>query len=451
MAKLEHGILWLNLDDNTWAIGKRALSKHGYFLRVVDSIAAKQDHSEPVFIFTWDEGLIGIGLATWGIRQGLRQRQIRISNFHEVDIAYDALEVLWDVSADFTPPFFRTEPDRVKGARADTFLAQLAELDPRVSEGVEAITGLVVAVEQSITRSSVDEIGAFERDAIASALEVWGGAAVRKKVLLTASGRPTDEAAPFLSQLPNARLREDAAIVQDLHVFPGMEAFRRYVVGAVEFEGHGEKLTVVNCNRTRAEENLGVDLIYYSHKFASFVMVQYKSLRLERERKYVYRPQSDGSIGKEIHAMEAVRRRAGIEKDDTLDGFRLYSDPFFFKLCKSEAVNPLSTKMSHGIYVPLAIWRATCDHAKGPRGAIALTWENCPRKLSREEFIRGVRNGWFGSNRTASMVISDLLKQSLEGNRLAIFAATSAIDVTPEQSRDELGRFTSADDPLATN
>lgn len=270
-------------------------------------------------------------------------------------------------------------------------------------------------------------------------------------MLLTASGKPADESAPFLSQLKNVRLREDAAIIQDLHVFPGFEFAKSSVVGVVEFERYNEKLTVVNCNRMRAEENLGVDLIYYSHRFSSFVMVQYKSLRCEATGRYVYRPQHDANIVKEIEAMTSVRQQLSTDQDPTLDGFRLYSDPFFFKLCKAGAIDPLSTKMSHGIYIPLSIWQATCNHVKGPQGATALTWEECPRKLRREEFVSGIRNGWIGSNPKSSAVLAHLVQMSLEGKKLLICAGTSASPMHPEQDRDEMGRYTTADDPLSTN
>lgn len=451
MPDLKHGMLWVNLDDAVWEVAEYAIQSRGHFTRVIDSGIAKEGRKEPAFIGTPEAGLVGLALATSGNKQGVRQRHVRFSHFRELSVSYDALEGLWDIDADFVPPHFGSDVVRVRGRRGEQFLKDLIEIEPRLQDALKSINGVIASSHRRVARDAISEIETFERDAIASALEVWGGGEARKRVLSDVTGQPTDTSAPFLSQLREVRLREDAAIIQDLNVFPGFDPGASHVVGAVELEAPGEKLTIVNCNRTRVEENLGVDLIYYSHRFDSFVMVQYKSLRREGKGRDVYRPQNDRNVIKEIKAMGEVLKLIKTRPEVTMQGFRLYNDPFFFKLCKSTVVDPLSTKMSYGIYLPLSLWDSTCQHAKGPRGAIALTWDGCPRKMSREEFVRNVRNGWIGSPPKASNVLQRLVQQSLIGKKLLVCAATSPAEVGSEQPRDDMGRFTAADDPLATN
>src|SRR5262249_39241569 len=71
----------------------------------------------------------------------------------------------------------------------------------------------------------------FERDAIASALQVWGGSSFRKKVLREAGGSVSEPTAPFLSRLKSVSVREDLQIGHDQITFPGMEVALRSVVG----------------------------------------------------------------------------------------------------------------------------------------------------------------------------------------------------------------------------
>jgi len=54
-----------------------------------------------------------------------------------------------------------------------------------------------------------------------------------------------------------------------------MRVARRDIVGSVVLHDHDEYLTILNCNRQPLEATLGVDLIYYNHRFDSFLLVQY--------------------------------------------------------------------------------------------------------------------------------------------------------------------------------
>ena len=76
----------------------------------------------------------------------------------------------------------------------------------------------------------------------------------------------------------------------------------RDVAGVTVFEESGNQLTVINVNRTDVEHALGVDLVYYSHRFASFVLVQYKRMRRESGQNVYRRP----SLKHELERMRAL-------------------------------------------------------------------------------------------------------------------------------------------------
>lgn len=163
--------------------------------------------------------------------------------------------------------------------------------------------------------------------------------------------------APFLSQLKGVSLREDPQIAHDHITFPGMDIARRDVVGSVVFsDPYGEEyLTILNCNRQPLERTLGVDLIYYNHRFDSFVLVQYKRMVDGQTGSPEYRPENDLNHGKELRRMldaeNALRGIAVVAKGT--EDFRLSRRPFFMKLCEAKAKAALDSGMVSGMYIPL--------------------------------------------------------------------------------------------------
>jgi len=144
-------------------------------------------------------------------------------------------------------------------------------------------------------------------------------------------------------------VREDQMIQHDTSVFGDWARVGGSQIGTVEFTNRsGERLTLMNVNRTRVEENLGVDLVYYSHRFRAFVLVQYKRM-VNEGRTYGYRP-IDPSYTSELTRMKAVNSTV-IPTVSTLelDDYRLNEGPFFFKLCSAHIVDPGSTDMIPGM------------------------------------------------------------------------------------------------------
>lgn len=295
----------------------------------------------------------------------------------------------------------------------------------------------------------------FERDAVASALQTWGGESLRKRVLRSQVPTRSAPVAPFLSQLRGVSLREDAQIGHDLIAFPRMEIARKDIVGSVVFSNPAgdEHITIINCNRQPLEETLGVDLIYYSHRFDSFVLVQYKRMAASENGTPCYRPSCDANHDREVKRMQAaerVMRRLSRTTDTCTDTYRLSGQPFYMKLCEAKAKAALDAGMVSGMYIPLELWRRQLrsEDVRGPRGGIVISWDTCKRRFNNVEFTRLLRQGWIGSAAGQSSYLSSIIENVLGGGRMLVLAATSAGVASRDYRRDGIGRFAAEDDHM---
>lgn len=290
----------------------------------------------------------------------------------------------------------------------------------------------------------------FERDAVASALQAWGGPTIRRRVLRSAVGTG-DRTAPFLARLQNVPTREDPQINHDQTVFPGMTISSRDIVSAVTLNEGKERITILNCNRQPLEETLGVDLIYYNHRFQAFTLVQYKRM-VDENGTVGYRPKPDPNYKAEMarmHSAELLLQSLPRRKEPGVDGYRLTDRLFFIKLCETKASVELDSGMVSGMYVPLELWEALVksEKAKGPRGAIRVTWENCVRRLRNGEFTNILRYGWIGSAAEQTEKLSEIVEAVLGSGRMLVLAATKPGNASTDYRRDNWGRFAAEDDP----
>ncbi len=274
----------------------------------------------------------------------------------------------------------------------EELLSILTPSSPENGERLDRLKRAIRAANQRVSGNRGGGLEAFERDAVASALQAWGGQRVRRRILKNAA--PTaDERAPFLARLKDVTSREDPQINHDFTAFPGMTIARRDVVSSVTLSDEGEQITILNCNRQPLEETLGVDLIYYSHQFKSFVMVQYKRM-VDDGGVPAYRPHSDENHAKEVKRMQATEellQTLPIGTSDDTFCFRLSSDPFFMKLCEA-------------------------------RASVALD---------------------------SGMITSEIVERVLSSHRMLVLAATEPGTGSKDYRRDNLGRFASEEDPEA--
>lgn len=345
------------------------------------------------------------------------------------------------------------------------------------NESVVAPLQELVVQSAAVTPTAPNDLEVFERDAIACAVQSWAGSGLRKRVLRSASPRRVGDSPYFISRLEDVPMREDSQIVHDSINFPGMEGIRANVVGAVTLSNGDESLTIINCNRMPLEQTLGVDLIYYSHKFNSFVLVQYKRMTAdpvevdasfsEREMskndlyendedaRLGYRPASDPNHEKEMRLIGKVReilRQISVNGTGTLSSYRMDDRPFYMKLCPQRAFRAIDEEMVKGMYVPFDLWMRLLksDEVKGKRGGVRITWRNCPRRLSNTEFTSLLSNGWIGSTEGQSGYLGQVIETVLASGKMLILARTTGRKFGQDYRRDAWGRFADTDDPFGT-
>ena len=225
-------------------------------------------------------------------------------------------------------------------------LEALRRLRPHSAAALDALNQLVSHYREIIGDSRYDNV-AIEKDAVGVALEIGG---VGRSELTSWS--PAPRPAPFLQGLTRARLYEDGAIANDVGYFGTWRAVRRYVVGAVEFHGEQQAVTVINVNRTRVERSSGVDLIYYHHQHAAYTLVQYKRMTREAvdgiNETAVYRPNRDRSLEAELQRMGQIDREAAPTRSPS--GYRLNEGVAFVKLCPPMHLDPTSAGLVRGMY-----------------------------------------------------------------------------------------------------
>ncbi len=274
-----------------------------------------------------------------------------------------------------------------------------------------------------VRRRSGIETVAMERDAVGLALDI---AKLDRKPISEWTDREGDgHAAPFLTGMRQAQLREDQIVNHDVGVFGDWEVIRRSAVGAVEFEQDGRRLTVVNVNRMATENTLGVDLVYFHETFNAFVLVQYK--RMHRETidgvpRSVYR--LDGNHEEQVRRMRDI----GIaDAPEDPRGYRLSAASCYFKLCNPETLDPYTTKLLPGMYLPLDYFELlrSSGAVTGPQGGVVFSYENVERRIANSLFVDLVQDGWVGSNGEVTERLRPIVEFMVENGRSVVLAVES--------------------------
>lgn len=453
MSRKQHG-LWIYVGEGRSDRISDAIYAREQFTQVVDLSEIRPRLAELAIISLSNDTADYLAVATKGRMVATDQISIALSNF--VPLGAMPLEKL----AAALPRRFASKLPipvtriwRPPPGLWENLLDAVGRTGKTTKNDLSQLQRLVASSRESGSKRE-GGLDVFERDAIATALQTWGGVGYRKKILRHVQPSGT-EVAPFLRRLDSTSLREDPQINHDHAVFPGMDVARRYQVGAIVLENNGEQLTILNCNRQPLEETLGVDLIYYNHRFHSFVLVQYKRMISRRGGPAVYRPTGDLNHQLEMDRMRKTSKvLAAVPKKrrKKIDECRLSSRPFYFKLCEAHVKSPLDVGMVSGMYIPLDVWTRLLKSkkARGKRGGVAVGWDNCERRFSNSEFTSLLRSGWIGSSSGASDKLATVVEEVLGKKHMLVLAATSEGSGMRDYRRNTIGQFTAIDDPLGS-
>ena len=263
----------------------------------------------------------------------------------------------------------------------------------------------------------------YEKDAVNLATRFAG---VGSEQLLSWTDDYSRGAAPFLRGLSTVPLREDTMIQHDTNVFGDWKYLRSSQVGSVVLTKGRRRLHVINVNRTPLEGVLGVDLIYYDEQYRSYVMVQYKRLK-EESAVWGYRP--DAQYELEVARMNDFATHFDSNEDCVHPrDFRLHCGPFYFKLCQAATLDPASSEMIKGMYLPLDYWKlvVSTEESRGPQGGRRVTYESAGRYMNNELFVKLVQAGWIGSRAKDTAILTQVIQSALAGKRSVILARSSA-------------------------
>ncbi len=234
----------------------------------------------------------------------------------------------------------------------------------------------------------------------------------------------------FLEGLPQACVREDAALIADFNSVPGFDVIKNYPFAAKLFQSPMNpalQLKVIMTNRLPLEKQTGADLIYYNQTYKSFVLVQYKSMD-KGDDGPEFRWQPDDKLAEEISRMDdLLEELQKLPSDNSPASFRFHANPFFLKLCPRLIFNPDDKGLFNGIYLPLELWRclSTDPVTLGPRGGRILTYGNVGRRLTNTDFVTMVANAWVGTTVPQSEVLARVIEEVIQIGKTVTLAVKS--------------------------
>lgn len=399
--------------------------------RLIDYVSAPdwQPKASEIALISFEPGELNfLSLVTRKHKAAIAKYQIEFSHFyHLTPLPFSEIEA--NIGPRFRRHFISIatgEGRQVPPGTWSQLVATIKTLRPDAAEALDHLDDLRQQVGVIIREPGFD-IVAQEKDAVGLALEIFGGERVRRRELGQWTGEVNNPTS-FLTGLKQMPLLEDRMIENDARVFGDWVPAEAHRWG-IEFQRDGEKLTIVNANRHGIERTLGVDLVYYHHRFASFIMVQYKRMTLEDDQVFRYRA-SDESYRQELARMQAFAALHPPSRSlARLEDYRLHSNGFYFKLCPAIDFRPYAADIIRGMYIPLDYWESliAAPEARGPRGGIGITYDNVGRYITNTLFIDLVQEGWIGTKVEATASLEEILRYSLESGHSLILAHSSTV------------------------
>lgn len=411
----------LNLTDERREEFHRSLSIYGQFSEAVREFEHGRNTALVCFVVAEDRKITHIASGSRGMRAGSGLRRLNVTSVQELTTPIAIDDVLAALpSRAVAQVRARFERSGLLPPKAFlSFVDTLVRIAPQSRQYIERYSAARRERIASLPRAVTAAL-AQQKEAIATALFL---ADIDRKPLQQWSPGGDGVPSSFLDGLPEARLREDPMIMNDLLQLPGHELLRTLPYGAAVFKGEHKHLTVILANRHALEATFGTDLIYYNETFKSFLMVQYKAMEREGSQDVFRLPNVD--LTDEIQRMDRILvQLQNCRPDGSREGFRLTQNPFFLKFCPRLVLNPDDKGLVLGMYLPLDYWKLTEGHPTliGSRGGRLLTYRNVGRYLDNSSFAALVAGAWVGTTVTQSAELEPIIREIVASNRAVVVA-----------------------------
>ena len=261
-----------------------------------------------------------------------------------------------------------------------------------------------------------------ERDAVGLSMKIAGSelASFRK-------WSPKAIPEPFLAGLEHIEVTEDALIQNDMGVFGNWNFSNSHGLMSRFSAVDGNSLTVINANRHSLETTLGADLIYWNHRYKSFVIVQYKRMRPPRTsgQQATYYPDSDRHLPKQVAQMKKLES-GELGLPSSQQDYRLGRGFCFIKVCKP-IIDFRKVSLSVGRYIGIDIWTLQEEEARNRMSPFTITMDSDNRYMTNTSFADLVGKEWIGSYGDKTNLISQYINEALSGGRSVTLAASARI------------------------
>ncbi len=376
-------------------------------------------------IMVSDDDLEAFGILTRGDQVATAKRRGRYTDIYELSPPLPLGEIE-EAAAESRLPKEALDGGALPPQKLTDFLAAVRAARPELGAPVDVLLGRLAS--QSPTAQRGAEVIGFERDAVGVALDIAGLTDTRRRLL--GQRRPPAPPAPFLQGVGEGRELEDHLIVNDLRVFGDWAEIETGDPIVTEFASGDRRVTIANLNRTPVETSTGADLIYYSHEWNSYVLVQYKRMLREKREGWVFRPSLAGKLEQELANLRLLPR--GEEAPERSAEFRLSDEAGYLKLCRDLRVDPGSRQLATGHYLPVSHYDLLVadPSAVGPKRGVRLTLAGMSERwLTNDTFVDLVRRGFIGSREIHTDDITAQIKLGLaQGHSVTLAASADADD-----------------------
>jgi hypothetical protein len=374
-------------------------------------------------LLCFEDGLVSaLAVMVRGQAVASYKRVARFSSVAQLDPPVETAQVLAALSGDLAKVL---QPVFEAGGTIDSqrFAMVLGALESVAPEAREMITRLIPLLRVRIGKErGPREVVGFERDAVGVALDLAGLERLRPAVLR--SWRAPEKQVPFLVGLEDRTFNEDHMIAHDMRVFGDWGADDEDPQ-VVSFTDGRRQVTVTSAHRTAVEASTGADLIYYSHDWKAYVLVQYKRMEQSSSDGWHLRPSRAGRLPEELARLKELPRDGAAPAE--ADAFRLSDEAAYLKLCRQLHLTEGEGRLADGIYLPVSFYELLIAESHGPRGGKLLTLEGMrERWITNRAFVEMVGRGLIGSRAADTAEITKQVKAALEAGRSVTLAAGGA-------------------------